>query len=182
VYYSFYFSPIPLAFQLLNSVLDPDLGCFSMRFSYIIGIFTILVMFSLWNCVTIETFSQHRKQKRLGIFNFANLSLRRIRDENARIQSGINIPDPLRKGRLFPWDFIYFTQSWFLPALRRLWGKTGSNPGLLRDSLVSVSELNHWATTSSHGSSVRGCGSIPDPHHCIEYGSKPQREAYHLPL
>jgi hypothetical protein len=54
----------------------------------------------------------------------------------------------LRNRRLIFWDFIYFTQSWFLPPLRRLWGKPGSNPGLLRDSLVSASGLNHWATTS----------------------------------
>jgi hypothetical protein len=32
---------------------------------------------------------------------------------------------------------------WFLPPLRRLWGKLGSNPGLLRDSLISASGLNH---------------------------------------
>jgi hypothetical protein len=42
----------------------------------------------------------------------------------------------------FP-EILFFTQSWFLPPLRRLWGKPGSNPGLLRDSLVSANGLNH---------------------------------------
>jgi hypothetical protein len=34
-------------------------------------------------------------------------------------------------------DFIYFSQSLILPSLRRLWGKPGSNPKLMRCSLVS---------------------------------------------
>jgi hypothetical protein len=34
------------------------------------------------------------------------------------------------------WDLIFVTQSEFLPPLRRLWGKPGSNPELLRCSLI----------------------------------------------
>jgi hypothetical protein len=32
--------------------------------------------------------------------------------------------------------FDFYTQSYFLPPLRRLWRKPGSNPELLRCSLV----------------------------------------------
>jgi hypothetical protein len=35
-----------------------------------------------------------------------------------------------------PEILFYFTQSFFLPPLRRLWGTPGSNPELLRSSLV----------------------------------------------
>jgi hypothetical protein len=56
------------------------------------------------------------------------------------------------------------TQSWFLPPLRRLWGKPGSNLELLRGSLVSASGLNHWATTSPNHWATTSPSELPHPH------------------
>jgi hypothetical protein len=53
--------------------------------------------------------------------------------------------------------FIVDSHSSWPAPFRTLWGKQDSNSGLLHDSLVSPSGLNHWATTSPFSCTAWEC-------------------------
>jgi hypothetical protein len=90
----------------------------------------------------------------------------------------------LRKGRL-PHPEILFctTQSWFMPPLRRLWAKLGSNPELPRGSLVSANGLDHWATTAHQTELQRPTLSYHVPHWATTSHTELPRPtlSYHVP-